>query len=541
MRSIRAPFLVALPAAARIRTRLRVGEQDAVVLHMVGEKLGRLASTDLAGRCRLGRGHDRRGERKRALTAQSSSRWAGAITRTSGDQWTCAHQNLLEERVSLRRRLRTIDRRLTAPVGRRAGRLRGYASRAERWAKQRRRQRLCARLAEVEGRLAAGRVGVVRGGRRLARLRHHLDDAGLTLPAWRDRWMANRLFLTADGEADKQWGNETIRWHPNQQWLEVKLPSGLAHLANRPHGRYRLSCPVTFTHRGDEVAAQATSGAVRYDLAFDPGRGRWYLAASWRIAPVPVPSLQELYEHRRLSVDLNAGHLACWVVTGDGNPLGRPHTIPLAVAGLPASTRDGRLRAAISQLLALAKAHGCEVIAVEDLHFTDARHAGREHGGRGRRGRRFRGVVAGLPTRAFRERLVQMAHNQGLWVVAVDPAYTSKWAGQHWQQPLDYQTRPSVTVTRHHAAAVVIGRRSLGHSARRRPGVSRPHQWMGKGELPARPGVVSAGCQGPGPPQGLPAAPDGAQDRLGRPIPPGDQAAQDRSGRPEQDSLLLGS
>ena len=38
-------------------------------------------------------------------------------------------------------------------------------------------------------------------------------------------------------------GNETIRWHPDEGWLEIKLPAPLAHLANRPHGRYRLSCP----------------------------------------------------------------------------------------------------------------------------------------------------------------------------------------------------------------------------------------------------------------------------------------------------------
>lgn len=47
------------------------------------------------------------------------------------------------------------------------------------------------------------------------------------------------------------------------------LPKGLEHLANQPGGRYRLSCPVIFAHRGEEVAAQAISGAVRYDISFD--------------------------------------------------------------------------------------------------------------------------------------------------------------------------------------------------------------------------------------------------------------------------------
>lgn len=109
-------------------------------------------------------------------------------------------------------------------------------------------------------------------------------DAGLTEARWRDRWESSRLFLTADGEADKAWGNETIRWNPNEQWLEVKLPAPLARLANRPHERYRLPCGVGFPYRGDEVAAQAATGAVRYDISRDPASGRWYLDASWKTA-----------------------------------------------------------------------------------------------------------------------------------------------------------------------------------------------------------------------------------------------------------------
>ena len=100
-------------------------------------------------------------------------------------------------------------------------------------------------------------------------------------------------------------------WHPEDGWLEVKLPAPLAGLANRPHGRYRLSCPVGFSYRGDEVAAQATTGAVRYDISCDPVRDRWYLDASWQAAPVSARSLEELRAHPVLAVDLNHGHLLC--------------------------------------------------------------------------------------------------------------------------------------------------------------------------------------------------------------------------------------
>ena len=91
------------------------------------------------------------------------------------------------------------------------------------------------------------------------RTRANLAAAGLTERQWQARWEASRIFLTADGEAAKPWGNETIRWHPDEGWLELKLPPPLASLANRPHGRYRLSCRVAFGYRADAVAAQTAS------------------------------------------------------------------------------------------------------------------------------------------------------------------------------------------------------------------------------------------------------------------------------------------
>ena len=539
MRSITAPFVVAPPAATRVQTRLRPSQKDTAVLGMVGEHLGRLAGGDLARRCVLGPGADSRTGRKRALTAASSSRWAGAITRTSNDQWQRGWRNLLDAGASLRRAIRVIQGRLEVPVGGRHGRIRGYATRRERWAKQQRLQHLQARLARVERRLRQGRVSVCRSGRRLARARHRLEDANLTEGQWRQRWTAERLFLTADGEADKPLGNETIRVHPEEGWLELKLPGPLAHLANRPHGRYRLSYPIRFTHRADEWAAQVASGAVRYDITYQPDRGRWYLAASWRLPASPTATVQQAVAGGVLAVDLDAGHLACWQIDPDGNPVDTGIDIPLVLDGLAASTRDGRLRAAISTLLDLAHGRGCSAVGIEDLNFTDVRHSGRETLGRGRRGKRFHRVVAGIPTRQFRDRLVQMAANRGIAVVAMDAGWTSKWGAAYWQRPLQARY-PRSQITRHHAACVALGRRALGLRARRRPGVPAPHRRMeAAGRLPAgaasyRPGRARGRVRaGHDPPATRPGSPTqehktGSGDRTqvdtqvaqDRPVPP---------------------
>ena len=370
------------------------------MLRAAGAHLGSLAGRDLAARCAEGRLDAKgraasRAARKRALTAESSSRWAGAITRTSENQHGLAERNLLADKASLQARVQRIEARLAVPTGGNMGRIRGYATPAERHAKAIRMRSLKARLARAERRVETGTPSVVRGGKALLRKRGNLDAAGLTEERWRAEWEAARLFLTADGEKDKAWGNETIRWHPHEQWLEVKLPAPLGDLANRPHGRYRLSCPVAFSYRGDEVAAQAATGAIRYDISRDPASGRWYLDASWKTAPVPARSLKELRELPVVAVDVNAGHLAVAAVAADGNVVGVPATVPLELAGLPGTTRDGRLRAAISSLIATARVHGVGAIVIEDLDFAEPRAEGRERQGnrpsRGRRGRAFRG------------------------------------------------------------------------------------------------------------------------------------------------------
>ena len=71
----------------------------------------------------------------------------------------------------------------------------------------------------------------------------------------------------------------------------------------------------------------------------------------------PAAPLDELRQHPVVAVDVNVAHLAVAVVAADGNVLGTPAAIPLDLAGLPAATRDGRLRAAISSLIATAKKH----------------------------------------------------------------------------------------------------------------------------------------------------------------------------------------
>ncbi|MGP3951154.1 recombinase family protein [Streptomyces sp. 7N604] len=344
-------------------------------------------------------------------------------------------------------------------------------------------------LVTHEERLA--RFGTAMLAEVVAKIRHNLEDAQLTQVEWRDRWDAARLFLTADGETGAPHGNYTITVDPEDGSVSLVLPEPLRHLANAPRGRYRPACTVTFSHRRGEWLDWATAHrAVRYDIIHDPIRGRWYLDASWSADTAVLRTPQEIraFGQRLLGIDLNADHLAAYVLDPHGNPIGEPITVPLELTG-PASVRDGRLRAAIIELVRIAKEHHCVGIAVENLGFDDARTTGRETMGRGARGKRFRRTVAGIPTAKFRERLRGMAFHQDLNVVAVDPAYTSIWGERYWKPPLQQQAKTSVT--RHHGAAVAIGRRGLGHRIRRRPGVTPPHQRMGPGRATGQTAFVA--------------------------------------------------
>ena len=538
LRRIAAPVVAAGPSGKRFRTRLHLSQGEAAALTEIGQFLGSLYRRELADRIRLGRVDRKaqsvwRAERKRALTAVSSSRWAGAITRAVEDQYQLgmralgAHVGDLQSAIEVLelccalRPGETAAADTTRGGGRRRRPRRGYATAGERFSKTRRLACLRQRLAAAHADLAAGHPAVTVGGKRLWRNRHNLAAAGIDEAQWRARWYAARLFVTADGETGKNCGNETIRVD-GQGRLRLKVPAALA---AKYSGHLQVGAPVRFSHGGGDLAARiAANRAVRYDISVDAARGRWYLDASWAITADPPAELDQLRQGRVLGVDLNADHLAACVLDASGNPVAQPVTIGVEVHGLRASRRDGHLRAAITALLDTAQQHRCSAVVVENLNFADARAAGRETMGRGQRGKTFRRTVASMPTAKFRDRLTAMATRRGIAVIGVDPAYTSRWGDQHWRKPLQQQT--SDPVTRHHGAAAAIGRRGLGKPIRRRPAGPRTQQRMGPGTPPARP-VRTPRTQGGANRSGSPSRPAGTPVRRTACTTRG----QDRSGR----------
>ncbi|WP_131828857.1 transposase [Mycolicibacterium conceptionense] len=505
LRQWRGVVPVAVPSGVAVTTRLRTTVDEDRVLDAVAGHVGRLRRADLAAASRpvpvdAGLDADERptvrrarlNARKRRLTTESSSRWASAIIAGNDDQYRLARDAQYRHICGLRSAITTIETRLAAPTvdtlsvserqaartaRREAKAVKGYASQAEQFQKQRRLQHLQAELARAEHDRAAGVVHVVQGGKRLAKTRHHLDAAGLTIQQWRQRWDAARWRLTANGSPDEPFGNLTITITPAGQ-VSIRLPKPLEHLANAPRGRFVLSGLAVFSHRGEQWAERITGGhSISYTLTRRPGRAGVYVTGSWALPALPywagrddgttagTAAGDDVYaEGPVVGVDLNDGHLAVRRLDAHGNPVGAAKRIDIDLTG--ASTRrDARVRHAITRLLHYTRRYGITTIAVENLTFADARATGRETMGRGTRGKRFRRTVAGIPTAVFRNRLTAMATTAGINLYGVNPAYSSIWGAQHWQHP--YRN-----VTRHQAAATVIGRRAQGFSARRRKGVT---------------------------------------------------------------------
>ena len=469
--------------------RLVVTGEEHALLVEVGDFLGGLRRCDLARLCAFkSRVADaapltkeefraERNARKRDSTEATSARIAGSINRANDDEWSLAWRNLKSHRATLKAQIRALSKRVALAAGESDGEARGYRTEAERAQKRRRLQSRKSELRRVEARIAERRVSICVGGKDMARRRHILGAAQMGRADWEAEWRASRMFLSFCGESGKLHGNDTLRVDPETGQVELNLPAALAHRANVPGRRiYRFASPVSFASDHPSFSAwhdrAAARRSVAYRLRYDPsarrGNGAWYLTASWAEQPPPMPDLGSLRSKPTLGIDVNAGWIAAVAVDPSGNPLGRPISIPIPQQGSSAR-RLGQLRAAITLLGDLATEHGCASVSMENLDFADARATGRETMGSGRHGKARRRETSNIPTGIIAAAVPVMLARREIAVIAVDPACTSKWAAEHkWRETINCSEDHRCST--HHGAALVIGRRGLGLSARRSTG-----------------------------------------------------------------------
>jgi hypothetical protein len=122
LRRIADPVVAAAPAGMRIRTRIYPTAEEAGTLTAIGDFLGSVYRFELSERIGCGvldrQGHGEwRAQRKQALTAQSSARWAGAITRTVEDQYQPGMRGLAAHVADLRAAIEVLEARCALRPG----------------------------------------------------------------------------------------------------------------------------------------------------------------------------------------------------------------------------------------------------------------------------------------------------------------------------------------------------------------------------------------------------------------------------------------
>jgi IS605 OrfB family transposase len=285
--------------------------------------------------------------------------------------------------------------------------------------------------ARDENELKAGRPRICFGGRGLLREAQAAGDI------W--RWQAkrsSRIFVRGSG--DETAGNQSCQW--DGQSLSVKLPGSA-------RGETVSLGGVSFRYGQEALeAAQRRNSAIAW-LLFRDDFGRWHAHATIDEPEAPLVTDVRVGV---VAVDLNEAHLAVTLVDRMGNPVCR-ETLPFPPAGTDEHVAEAVIGDAVATLVAWAKANHYG-IAIEKLDFGRKKSALKAYGKRHAR------RLSGFAYAAFRQILAARCAREGIDLVQVDPAYTSVVGGKKYARWRG--------LTRHHAAALVIGRRALGFGER---------------------------------------------------------------------------
>jgi len=320
--------------------------------------------------------------------------------------------------------------------------------------KKRRLGNLRHRLDRLEKAHANGQVHLCFGGKRLFRAQFHREENGYeSLDAWREDWQrarASQFFVL--GSKDETAGCQGCVAHylGNDRFaFRLRLPNALM-AANG--GEKYLRFEATLPYGTDHVVAALTRGqAISYRFLRDE-KG-WRLFLSTEVLPFESQSDKR---YGVIGIDLNADHLAVTETDRYGNPIDSLR-IPMVTYGCSRDQAAARIGDAVKQVMAFAKGKG-KPLAVERLDFSQKKAQLESEGVR------YCRMLSSLSYARILATLKARAHDAGLEVLAVNPAFTSV-IGRH-------KFARRYGLSNHQAAALCIARRAMNLS-------ERPNRRMG--------------------------------------------------------------
>ena len=334
--------------------------------------------------------------------------------------------------------------------------------------KRRRLANLKFRLSGLEADLAAGRVRLCFGSKKLWRKQYDLKANGYgSREAWLEEWRAARsdeFFVL--GSRDETAGCQLCVASVNDDGtltLRLRMPDGLAGL----HGKYLVVPSVRFASGHDVVLAALESNAEYVAYRREHGEKAARVAAlgqaisyrfkrdakGWRVfATTELPEVAVTTDRRRgaIGVDLNADHLAVAETDASGNYL-NSWRVPLVTYGKRHHQGEALIGDAVASVVEYARGVG-KPLVVEKLDFRQKKAVLEGES------RRYSRMLSGFSYGKIKAYFLSRGYRQGVEVHQVNPAYSSV-VGR-----VKFMERYGLTV--HQAAALVLARRLLGCSER---------------------------------------------------------------------------
>ena len=340
--------------------------------------------------------------------------------------------------------------------------------------KRRRLGNLQSKLAALEADIAAGRVRLCFGSKRLWRKQRHLAENGYSShEEWVFDWREARsdeffVLGSRDETAGCQLCVATVA-DDGTLTLRLRMPDCLA----PQQGKYVTITGVRFAYGHEQVlaaidsnaecaryrrehgekAARATTLGQAISYRFKRDRKGWRVFATTAMMDVPVVTDQR---RGAIGVDLNADHLAVAETDASGNYV-HAFSVPLVTYGKSRHQAEAIIGDAVADVVAYARETG-KPIVMEKLDFRQKKAALEGEN------RKYRRTLSSFSYAKIKAYFLSRGYRQGVEVHQVNPAFSSV-IGR-----VKFMERYGLSV--HQAAALVLARRLLGCSER------IPRRWV---------------------------------------------------------------
>ena len=334
--------------------------------------------------------------------------------------------------------------------------------------KRRRLANLKHRLTGLESDIAAGKVRLCFGSKRLWRKQHHLEANGYdSHQEWLDDWRDARndeffVLGSRDETAGCQLCVASVA-DDGTLTLRLRLPDCLA----IQHGKYLVIAGVRFAYGHEQIlaalqsnadyaayrkehgekAARATGLGQAISYRFKRDDKGWRVFVTTDMMDVPV-----ITDKRRgvTGVDLNADHLAVSETDASGNCV-NAFSVPLVTYGKSQRQAEALIGDAVASVVQHARESG-KPIVIERLDFR------RKKASLEGESRKYSRMLSSFAYGKVKACFVSRGYRNGVEVHQVNPAYSSV-IGR-----VKFMKRYGLSV--HQAAALVLARRLLGCSER---------------------------------------------------------------------------